>query len=162
MNQHSCGLMGSSDQTGDGHFSPIAGYHRGLDLVLVLDVARFKYPPYWVPLTSLWAAMSHVDPHTGNTRGYYVISGWDDDMLATTGSQSIAVVTNPLQSSPPSNSFCERSPPNAVLLSGDRQSSATTPGISVCPPRIRTWQDAKKEAPGDVCCLKKVAESPHT
>ncbi|PNH12509.1 Glutathione gamma-glutamylcysteinyltransferase 3 [Tetrabaena socialis] len=32
-------------QTGDGHFSPIGGYHRERDLVLVLDVARFKYPP---------------------------------------------------------------------------------------------------------------------
>ena len=34
-------------QTGDGHFSPVAGYHAGTDSVLVLDVARFKYPPYW-------------------------------------------------------------------------------------------------------------------
>ncbi len=29
-------------QTGDGHFSPIGGYHRGKDLVLLMDVARFK------------------------------------------------------------------------------------------------------------------------
>jgi hypothetical protein len=29
-------------QTGDGHFSPIGGYHRGRDLVLLMDVARFK------------------------------------------------------------------------------------------------------------------------
>lgn len=136
--------------------------------MLVLDVARFKYPPYWVPLTSLWAAMSHVDPHTALTRGYYVISGWDDDMLNTTGLQSIAAASPPrLQSSPPSSLFCERSPSsNAVLLSGDRQSSATSPGNnSGCPPRIRTWQDVKKEnSPGDVCCLKKkkVVQSPHT
>ena len=32
-------------QTGSGHFSPVGGYHRGSDSVLVLDVARFKYPP---------------------------------------------------------------------------------------------------------------------
>jgi glutathione gamma-glutamylcysteinyltransferase len=44
-------------QTGSGHFSPIGGYHKELDLVLVLDVARFKYPPFWVPLKDLWAAM---------------------------------------------------------------------------------------------------------
>jgi glutathione gamma-glutamylcysteinyltransferase len=36
------------DQTGDGHFSPIGGYHAPSDSVLILDVARFKYPPYWV------------------------------------------------------------------------------------------------------------------
>jgi glutathione gamma-glutamylcysteinyltransferase len=35
-------------QTGIGHFSPIGGYHKEKQLVLVLDVARFKYPPYWV------------------------------------------------------------------------------------------------------------------
>lgn len=31
--------------TGDGHFSPVGGYHEGKDLVLILDTARFKYPP---------------------------------------------------------------------------------------------------------------------
>ena len=129
--------------------------------MLVLDVARFKYPPYWVPLASLWEAMSHVDPHTGLTRGYYVISGWDDDLLAT-GLQSMAVAASPLQSVQSSSLFCERSSHNAVLLSGDPQSSMTSPGKSVCPPRIRTWQDVKKDSPGDVCCLKKVAQSPHT
>jgi len=29
-------------QTGDGHFSPIGGYHKSRDLVLIMDVARFK------------------------------------------------------------------------------------------------------------------------
>ncbi|KAG2450417.1 hypothetical protein HYH02_004919 [Chlamydomonas schloesseri] len=57
-------------QTGDGHFSPIGGYHRGRDLVLVLDVARFKYPPHWVPLPMLYHAMSYVDKVTGRPRGF--------------------------------------------------------------------------------------------
>jgi glutathione gamma-glutamylcysteinyltransferase len=39
-----------------GHFSPIGGYHRARDLVLIMDVARFKYPPHWVPLPLLWCA----------------------------------------------------------------------------------------------------------
>jgi glutathione gamma-glutamylcysteinyltransferase len=29
-------------QSGDGHFSPIGGYDPEQDLVLILDVARFK------------------------------------------------------------------------------------------------------------------------
>jgi glutathione gamma-glutamylcysteinyltransferase len=37
-------------QTGDGHFSPVGGYHPGKDLALIMDTARFKYPPHWVPL----------------------------------------------------------------------------------------------------------------
>jgi glutathione gamma-glutamylcysteinyltransferase len=34
-------------QTGDGHFSPVAAYHEERDMALILDVARFKYSPYW-------------------------------------------------------------------------------------------------------------------
>ncbi|KAE8688973.1 Glutathione gamma-glutamylcysteinyltransferase 1 [Hibiscus syriacus] len=41
-------------QTGTGHFSPLGGYHAGRDMALILDVARFKYPPHWVPLKLLW------------------------------------------------------------------------------------------------------------
>lgn len=50
------------------------GYHRELDLVLVLDVARFKYPPFWVPLKTLWEGMEEKDSLTGECRGYFVIS----------------------------------------------------------------------------------------
>ena len=52
-------------QTGEGHFSPIAGYHPYKDLVLILDVARFKYPPYWVKLPLLVEAMREMDVSTG-------------------------------------------------------------------------------------------------
>jgi len=37
-------------QSGSGHFSPLGGYNEAEDLVLVLDTARFKYPPHWVKL----------------------------------------------------------------------------------------------------------------
>ncbi|KAL9285061.1 hypothetical protein ACSQ67_024591 [Phaseolus vulgaris] len=57
------------NQTGIGHFSPVGGYHAEKDMVLVLDVARFKYPPHWVPLTLLWEAMSTIDQATGLRRG---------------------------------------------------------------------------------------------
>jgi glutathione gamma-glutamylcysteinyltransferase len=60
-------------QTGSGHFSPIGGYHATGDLALILDVARFKYPPHWVSGDSLWRAMEHADPTTGQARGWIVI-----------------------------------------------------------------------------------------
>lgn len=60
-------------QTGDGHFSPVGGYHAGRDLVLILDVARFKYPPHWVPLPLLHAALQPPDPSTGTARGYLLL-----------------------------------------------------------------------------------------
>lgn len=59
-------------QTGSGHYSPIAGYHPERDLALILDVARFKYPPHWVPVPQLWEAMTSVDPATGRARGFIV------------------------------------------------------------------------------------------
>jgi glutathione gamma-glutamylcysteinyltransferase len=65
----------SLDQTGAGHFSPIAGYHRERELVLVLDVARFKYPPHWVELTRLFGAMEPNDPATGRARGWLLLRG---------------------------------------------------------------------------------------
>jgi glutathione gamma-glutamylcysteinyltransferase len=60
-------------QTGAGHFSPIGGYHAGKDHVLVLDVARFKYPPYWAPLSLVFEAMLERDPQTARERGWLVL-----------------------------------------------------------------------------------------
>ncbi|KAH9729236.1 glutathione gamma-glutamylcysteinyltransferase 1 [Citrus sinensis] len=65
---------GAFKQTGTGHFSPIGGYHAGRDMALILDVARFKYPPHWVPLTLLWEAMDRVDDATGQRRGFVLVS----------------------------------------------------------------------------------------
>ena len=41
---HTCSLNThlSANQTGDGHFSPIGGYDPENDLLLIMDVARFK------------------------------------------------------------------------------------------------------------------------
>jgi glutathione gamma-glutamylcysteinyltransferase len=60
-------------QTGSGHFSPLGGYHARRDLALVLDVARFKYPPHWISAERLWHAMQTVDPSTGRTRGWLTL-----------------------------------------------------------------------------------------
>ena len=60
-------------QTGTGHFSPIAAWHEASDRVLVLDVARFKYPPHWVPVATLWQAMASIDADTSKARGYLLV-----------------------------------------------------------------------------------------
>lgn len=61
------------DQSGSGHFSPIGGYHAERDLVLILDVARFKYPPHWIPAERLWQAMHAIDTATGRSRGWLAL-----------------------------------------------------------------------------------------
>jgi glutathione gamma-glutamylcysteinyltransferase len=60
-------------QTGEGHYSPIGGYHRASDQVLVLDVARFKYPPHWVPVETLFRAMLPIDPASKRSRGFVTL-----------------------------------------------------------------------------------------
>lgn len=62
------------EQTGDGHYSPIGGYNPERDMVLIMDTARFKYPPHWVSLGLLFKAMKVVDPSTNLPRGYFVLS----------------------------------------------------------------------------------------
>ncbi|KAI9330193.1 Phytochelatin synthase-domain-containing protein, partial [Obelidium mucronatum] len=61
-------------QTGDGHFSPIGAFHEESGMVLVLDVARFKYPSYFVHVDVLYDAMKPLDKVTGKGRGYFLLS----------------------------------------------------------------------------------------
>ena len=63
-------------QEGGGHHSPLAAYHRESDRFLILDVARYKYPPVWVTAADLFSAMNTGDPTvSGTTRGYLLVSG---------------------------------------------------------------------------------------
>ncbi|KAJ8907455.1 hypothetical protein NDN08_007566 [Rhodosorus marinus] len=64
----------SIGQTGSGHFSPIAAFHRATDSVLVLDVARFKYSPFWATVTQMYESMMPLDKVTKRPRGYVNMS----------------------------------------------------------------------------------------
>ena len=65
-------------QEGLGHFSPIGAYDADSDSVLILDVAKFKYPPFWVSLSDLLASIQSVDTDSGKTRGLLVIEAESD------------------------------------------------------------------------------------
>jgi len=60
-------------QTGSGHFSPVAAYSKETDQVLILDVARFKYPPYWVSVELLYEALRPEDVVTNKSRGWFMM-----------------------------------------------------------------------------------------
>ncbi len=62
------GVLG---QAGMGHISPIGAYNAVEDKVLVMDVAKHKYPYTWVPLNSLWQAMN-TQGDDGVARGYII------------------------------------------------------------------------------------------
>lgn len=48
-------------QVGGGHFSPLGAYHVSTDSFLVVDVAKYKYPPVWVGADTLYSAMATMD-----------------------------------------------------------------------------------------------------
>ena len=61
-------------QTG-GHISPLAAYDFKVDRFLILDVARYKYPPVWVKASDLFDAMNTTDGANDNkTRGYVLVA----------------------------------------------------------------------------------------
>jgi glutathione gamma-glutamylcysteinyltransferase len=65
-------------QTGEGHYSPIAGLDESTDKALVMDVARFKYPPFWVPVAKLYESLQWLDPEISRMRGFMLLSRTSD------------------------------------------------------------------------------------
>ena len=66
------------EQIGDGHYSPIAALDRETNSVLMLDTARYKYPPHWIPVELIFQAMLPIDTVTGKSRGYIVLEAKDE------------------------------------------------------------------------------------
>ncbi|MBD2104977.1 phytochelatin synthase family protein [Leptolyngbya sp. FACHB-261] len=67
-------LRGKIGQERGGHISPLAAYDQESDRFLILDVARYKYPPVWVKAEDLWEAMATTDATAGKTRGFVLVS----------------------------------------------------------------------------------------
>ncbi len=61
-------------QAGGGHISPLAAYDSPSDRVLILDVARYRYPSLWVPVADLWRAIRTVDSSSGRSRGLITVA----------------------------------------------------------------------------------------
>jgi hypothetical protein len=61
-------------QEGGGHISPLAAYDAASDRFLLLDVARYRYPPTWIPARALYDAMNTTDRSTGLTRGFVEVA----------------------------------------------------------------------------------------
>ncbi|MEZ4320356.1 MAG: phytochelatin synthase family protein [Myxococcota bacterium] len=62
-------------EEGGGHLSPLSAYDAITDEVLMLDVSAYKYPPHWVPVDRMFAAMHTRDGETGRSRGWVVVDG---------------------------------------------------------------------------------------
>ncbi len=65
---------GALGQESLGHISPLGAYHAASDRFLLLDVARYKYPPHWVKAEALHAAMNTSDLISGKSRGFLTVT----------------------------------------------------------------------------------------
>jgi hypothetical protein len=68
-------LRSAIGQKSWGHISPLAAYDAESDRFLILDVARYNYPPVWVRAPELFAAMNTPDSDNDNrSRGFVMVS----------------------------------------------------------------------------------------
>lgn len=61
-------------QVGGGHWSALAAYDAQSDSVLILDVAKYKYPPAWVSISMLQQSISTIDTTSNKARGLVIVS----------------------------------------------------------------------------------------
>jgi hypothetical protein len=61
-------------QVGGGHWSALAAYDAQSDSVLILDVAKYKYPPVWVTIGTLLQAIATIDTTSNKARGLVIVS----------------------------------------------------------------------------------------
>ncbi len=60
-----------------GHFTPVSAYDEKTDSFLVMDVARYKFPPVWVRAKDLYDSMNTLDSEVPKTRGFLLVSSPD-------------------------------------------------------------------------------------
>jgi hypothetical protein len=67
-------LRATLGQVGGGHWSVLAAYDAPSDSVLILDVAKYKYTPVWVNISTLRKAIATLDTTSNKARGLVVVS----------------------------------------------------------------------------------------
>ena len=67
VNFHAGTVYGAADY---GHFSPLGAYDEANARLLVLDVDRSWYEPFWVPVDVMLRGMATVSPVDGEARGF--------------------------------------------------------------------------------------------
>jgi hypothetical protein len=67
-------FRGTLGQVGGGHWSALAAYDAQSDSVLILDVAKYKYPPAWVNISILQQAIATLDTTSNKSRGLVIVS----------------------------------------------------------------------------------------
>lgn len=136
-------------QTGTGHFSPIGGYHAERDMLLLLDVARFKYPPHWVATSALFEAMQPVDPATSRARGWLTLrkpaaASAIAELLVCTDGAAIRGALEQLLAL--HDGLCRAEPPTSVEALGELSGRALAESGVLEHVRFRSARSAQEQA----------------
>ena len=67
-------LRANLGQVGGGHWSVLAAFDAQTDSVLILDVAKYKYSPVWVGISTLRQAIATLDTTSNKSRGLVIVS----------------------------------------------------------------------------------------
>ncbi|MDE2118630.1 MAG: phytochelatin synthase family protein [Betaproteobacteria bacterium] len=67
-------LRANLGQVGGGHWSVLAAFDAQSDRVLILDVAKYKYTPVWVGISTLRQAIATIDTASNKARGLVIVS----------------------------------------------------------------------------------------
>ena len=67
-------LRANLGQVGGGHWSVLAAFDAQSDSALILDVAKYKYTPVWVGISTLRQAIATLDTTSNKARGLVVVS----------------------------------------------------------------------------------------
>lgn len=67
-------LRSNLQQVGGGHHSLLSDYDSQSDRFLILDVARYKYPAFWVTAADLWQGINTIDKDANSYRGLILIA----------------------------------------------------------------------------------------
>ncbi len=93
------------------------------------DVARFKYPPYWVSVERMFDSMLASDRVSGKARGFCVLSPLPDICASPTSMRLRTVSVNPSAASSqqtPSFPVLASSTPNPTMSSSSTSTSTST------------------------------------
>ena len=67
-------LRANLGQAGDGLWSVLAARDAQSDSVLILDVAKYKYAPVWVGISTLRQAIAAINTTSNKARGLAIVS----------------------------------------------------------------------------------------
>eukprot|EP00798_Chlamydomonas_sp_ICE-L_P029393 gene29393-5748_t len=107
-------------EQGEGHHSPVAAYNEAEDMVLVMDVSRYKhtawYTAWWTSVSSLFKATCSSDAVSKSVRGFLQVSAAPNSQAAAANSKLFLPDLGSSRAASPASAASGQMPFVALLL----------------------------------------------